>query len=580
VVLFQICLCGSAAAQLVTVDAGQGMVGEPSGGMVGVDFGKWAVDGSLGVYNGAVVGGAVAKVQLNPHWNLRAGDQTIEVGIPTDTIFSTEVIARGASLVYSPSETTQITVFGGMAGSGYASPSILFFAPQIPLGSVSIDHYLDTKKRFLLFARALFSNQQTILGGAEFQTKRLKTGFAAGTGSNQPHAEALFNYKDNQWDIRSGYRYSGSRFQLLTLPQFRYAQEDRENVDARWSPIKLAAMTLGRHEYLEPPSAATVVGNNSRGSTDMVGGTLSIRALGVGASAIESRFEGIYASAASFFASQRLTNAVHVTGNYFLPLHSSNSTPMLTFNVDENLNRRLKLAQFVTHLNGRWSVNYGGALRWDRFDVNVGYVTTFAPLAAGGGRFIQQMDVSGHLRVSQWQFGVRTYAQPDGTLLYAYEVKSFYFHPTANGSVQAPQSHGLSGLSGYVIEGQVRLQDTGRPVADVPIRIGVDTVFTDEAGIFSLRVSRKHIYKIQLLLDRQIDVHFYDAVSGPTEVMAGTDEAPGLAHFVVRVNERRVPNAQKQRGIVIGKVNATPDGSSDGQGGNADGSGKTELEKK
>jgi hypothetical protein len=116
--------------------------------------------------------------------------------------------------------------------------------------------------------------------------------------------------------------------------------------------------------------------------------------------------------------------------------------PILDFVADENLNRRLKLTQFVTHSNGQWSVNYGGALRWDRFDLNIGNVTSFAPLAAGGGRFIQQMNVSGHLHLSRWQFGVQTYAQPDGRVLYGYEVKSFYFRPTANGNVQAPQSRG------------------------------------------------------------------------------------------------------------------------------------------
>jgi hypothetical protein len=50
-----------------------------------------------------------------------------------------------------------------MAGNGFVSSSILFFDPQIPLGALSVDHYLGSKKRVLLFTRALFSNQQTLL---------------------------------------------------------------------------------------------------------------------------------------------------------------------------------------------------------------------------------------------------------------------------------------------------------------------------------------------------------------------------------------------------------------------------------
>ena len=572
--LLQICLCGSAVAQLVTVDAGQGMAGEPSGGMVGVDFGKWTVEGSLGVFNGVAVGGAAAKMQLNQRWSLKAGDQNIEVGIPTDMAFSTEVNARGASLVYAPNEATRIAVFGGMAGNGFVSPSILFFDPQIPLGSLSIDHYLDPKKRFLLFARALFSNQQTLLGGAVYRTERLQTGFATGTGSNQPHAEGMLNYKDKRWDIRSAYRYSGNRFQLLTLPQFIYAQEDRENVDVVWSPATQAALTLARHQYLEPATGTTLSGNATRGSMDMAGGMFSVHGFGLGANALESRFTGIYASAASFFASQRLTNTAHLSGNYYWPLHSSRPMPMLSFNVDENLNRRLKLAQFITHSNGQWNVNYGGALRWDRFDVNVGYVTSFAPMAVGGGRFVQQMNVSGHFNLRQWQFGVQTYAQPDGRVLYGYEVKSFYFHPIANVSVQAPQTRGATAFLSFLVEGQIRLEGTGRPVANVPILIGDDTVFTDEAGVYSLRVARKHLYKIQVKLDREIDSHYYEKVSGPEEVMAGTDEAPGQAQFVLRVNQTKIPSLQKQGGIVIGKTGPAPVGTTgSGQGGNTGGSG-------
>jgi hypothetical protein len=118
------------------------------------------------------------------------------------------------------------------------------------------------------------------------------------------------------------------------------------------------------------------------------------------------------------------------------------------------------------------------------------------------------------------------------------------------------------------------LEDTGKPVADVPIRIGDETVYADETGVFSLRITRKHAYKMQLLLERQIGAHYYEQVSGPTEVMAGTDETPGRAQFVVRVDQKKVPSLPKG-GIVIGNANAALDGATgSGQGsGDADGPG-------
>lgn len=534
------------------------MAGEPSGGIVGVDFGKWTLEGSLGSENGSVVGGADIEAHLNRQWSLKAGDQSLGVGIPTETNFSAKVLARGLSMSYAPSPATQITIFGGMGGGGYVSTEILFFTPQIALGAISIDHYLDSKKHFLLFGRALFSNRQAILGGALYQTKRLQTGFAAGIGSNQPHAELLLNYNDKQWEIRSGYLYSGSNFTFLTLPQFRYAQEDRENADVRWRPWKEASFTLSRHEYLVPSSSASSgVGNASatRGTTDMAGGALFLHGIGVGANVDESRFEGTYASAASYLVSMRLSRTVQLSGNYYLPLHSSDPIPMLTVNTEQKINRRLRLSEFATQVSGRWTVSYGGGLNWDRFDVNVDYGTYFAPLAVGGGRFTQQMNLNGHLHLGRWLFGVQTYVQPDGSLLYSYEVRTFYFHPTANGSVQAPQSHG-GGLPNFLIVGQVTLEGTGKPVADVPILIGDETVYTDETGAFSLRVMHKRTYKIQLLLQQQIGFHYYEQVSLPAEVMAGTDTAPGQIQAMVRVNQTKTPKLPKG-GIVIGDAAAS-----------------------
>jgi hypothetical protein len=299
----------------------------------------------------------------------------------------------------------------------------------------------------------------------------------------------------------------------------------------------------------------------------MAGGAFSLHSLSFGSDGYESRFEGNYASAASFFASQSLARALQISENYYRPLHTTSPMPLLAFTVQENLNRRFTLSEFATRSNGQWNLNYGGGLRWDRFDVNVSYATTFIPLAANGGRFEQAMNASGHVNLGRWQFGVRSYVQPDGTMYYAYEVKSFYFHPTGNGNIHAPSSSSPMGLPRYLIVGTVTLEGTGKPVADVPIRIGDQLVYTDETGAFSQYVTRKHTYKIQLLLDRQIDAHYYEQVSGPTEVMSGTDATLVQAQFVVRVNQKKIPSLPKG-GIIIGNPDAAtnaPTGS--GQGG-------------
>jgi len=536
----------------VTVAAGRGLEGEPSGGVVGINFGDWQMEGSLGVYNGSIVGGANASANINQHWSVTAGDQRLELAIPTNRYMDTYVMARGASVSYTPTAATTVTLFGGMAGGGGAFPLTSFFTPKIPLGGISIDHYLDSKKRILLFSRALFSNQQTILGGIAYQTKRLRTGIAAGTGSNQPHAEGLLNYVDKQWDIREQYLYSGSRFQLLTMPQLRLIPEDRENLDVRWSPWKLGSFSVGRHEYLN----LTDSGIGSRGTTDSGGAAFFLRGMGFGGNVFESNYVGVYSSATSFFASQNLPHGVRVNENYYLPLHAVSPLSVLVINVDEKLNRRLQISQYVSHTNGRWSVNYGGGLHWDSADVSVGYVTNYIPLLARGGQFQQAMSVSGHVNLGRWSVGVHSIVQPDGSVIYAYDIRSYFLHQGNHRNLQSPMSRSRAELPNFLITGLVELEGTGLPVPDVPVRVRDNTVYTDEKGVFSLHVARQRSYKTQVLLEDLIGDHYYDLVSGPTEAMAGTEAAPGEATFVVRVSQRHVGNAP-HRSIVIGGPIAT-----------------------
>jgi len=532
------------------------MAGQPSGGIIGVDFGNWTLDTSLGVYNGSAVGGAAVKTHIGTHSSVEIGDQAIEVGIPTQTEFNAQVLARGASLSYAPTQALQVKAFAGMAGAGYASTNVFYFEPQIPLGALSIDYALDAKKRMVLFTRALFSNQQTLLGGFLYRSKQLQTGFAVGTGSNQPHAEGLFRYAGQQWEIREQYLYSGNRFQLLTLPQFRISQEDRENLDVRWSPWKETAFTLGHHEYLNPATAgastssAAAASSFTRGSMDSAGGMFTLHRIGLGADAYESRFEGVYGSAASFFASERLNKTLSFNENYYVPLHSTNPASTSVVTASENLNRRLNLTEFATRANGQWSLNYGGGLHWDWTDVNLGYSTNFIPLAAGGGRFEQSMDVNGHINVGRLQFGISTYVQPNGKLLYAYEIKSFYFHPLSSGKLSSPSMGASMEFPNFVVVGHVTQEGTGKPVADTPVLVGDETVYTDDTGAFSLHVTRKHAYKIHLVLDHQIDSQYFEQVSGPAEIVAGTEKAPGEAEFVVRIDPQRTSSTPKG-GIMI-----------------------------
>ena len=553
--LLWLCLPGPVFAQLFTVDAGQGMAGQPSGGVVGVDFGTWTTEASLGIYNSSVVGGAVARKQLNPTWGVAAGDQTFQIGIPTQMQFSSQVLARGLSATYNPSPKLAVTTFAGVAGNGYFSSNLFYSAPDIPLGAVSVDYYLDNPRRIMLFTRALASNRQTLLGGLLYQAKELQTGFSVGVASNEPHAEGILRYAGSHWDIRERYVLSGQHFELLTLPQFSTAQENGQNLDLSWLPTKGSALHIGQHGYLEPsePVTSTVSATASttfqRGTMESAGGLFSVRHVSLGGDVYQSRFDGAYGSAASVFSSQKLSRRFFFNENYYRPLHAQQVASTLVLTAGENLNRRVTLTEFATRANGQWTLNYGGGLHWDRFDVNLSYSTNYVPLAAAGGRFQQSTDVNGHMNIGRFQVGVNTYVQPDGKVLYGYEIKTFYLHPMSNGRLHAPSSVAPD-FPQFLIEGRVNLNDSGKPVANAPVVLAGEVVYTDEAGGFSLRVSRRRPYKVRVMTDQPIEGQYYAPVRATSDVMAGTDDAPGEVNLSVRLDGSRTGSSPKE-GLVV-----------------------------
>lgn len=125
--------------------------------------------------------------------------------------------------------------------------------------------------------------------------------------------------------------------------------------------------------------------------------------------------------------------------------------------------------------------------------------------------------------------------------------------------MQSTDSHFSTDFPSFLIAGQVTLEDTGKPLADAPVQIGNGMIYSDDAGAFSLRVTNKPAYSVQPMLDRQIGALYSQQVSGPSTIMAGTEDAPEQVRLVVRVNQTKTPSVLKG-GIVIGSAAQTPRG--------------------
>jgi hypothetical protein len=542
-----ILFAGMACGQLVNLNGGRALGGEASGGTVGLVFSHLEATGSIGIYGGEIFTGASLKARLGERWSLLGGDQPIELGIPVDDDYRIQMLSRGAGAAYNPSPNTSIRFFGGMTGGSIGSKYVLSVDPVQPIGFVAIDRFLGKKKSWLVFSRAVLSDRQTVLGGVQYHFRdTLETGLAAGIGSNQPHLETMLRLRSAKWDIRSRYVLSGDRFHLISMPQFQRVEPVRENIDIHFKPIDSTTFTVSRNQYLYSPDS----GPSVRGSTDRAGVTLSFAGFTAGANAYESHFRSRYASATSFSLGRSISKSVYANADYYMPLHAPLSKPYLVFSMREQMNRRFTLSQFLSHSGGRWSVNYGGGLRWDRLDFNVGYATSFVPLAAAGASFRHSVNVDGALILGHWVIRVRSIVQPDGHVQYEAGLQTYFSGPVRGGSADGQPKRIAFEFPKYLIRGRVILESTGLPLADAPLTVDGEKVFTNENGEFSLRVSHRRRYRIALLLSEPIGRHYYDFVSGPKQVSADVDEAAPAADFVVRINPRAA--AEQAAGIVVG----------------------------
>jgi hypothetical protein len=98
----------------------------------------------------------------------------------------------------------------------------------------------------------------------------------------------------------------------------------------------------------------------------------------------------------------------------------------------------------------------------------------------------------------------------------------------------------------YIVRGQVT-DDKSNPLRGVALRIGKELVYTDEDGMFFVRMNKRGEVPLSLLFDEFIVSGYWEKVVAPDRVLSDLDEkAPHLEIVIRRISKDESHRRQLQ----------------------------------
>ena len=159
-----------------------------------------------------------------------------------------------------------------------------------------------------------------------------------------------------------------------------------------------------------------------------------------------------------------------------------------TIMTQEPLGRWAALRQIVNHSNN-WSVAYGGEIHNNHMNLSLDYQTTYSLFQQGQSQFYQGAVVEGDVNLpGRAKLFMSTNVTPDGRFLYSWGVRTSFVGHYGGGMTVASDEDQPPAMPRYVVWGKIVDEAAGTPIADFPVEIGSETVFSNENGEFSFRL--------------------------------------------------------------------------------------------
>jgi hypothetical protein len=338
--------------------------------------------------------------------------------------------------------------------------------------------------------------------------KWLRTGVAAGAGSNQPYFAATSDIETDWLSLRAGYISASDRFRRVTAPSVYASELDRENILAVMKFPSGAGLILGHQNFLQPqgtdPSAPYL-----RATVNQAQGSFDVAQFRLGAGIFQSHGTVARNVAETFSAARRITNSIDFGVNYFRTL-AGPIPPVsnLSTSFRETLSPKLSLLQIVNYSQGSTNVQFGGSYVTNRFVVNVDYQTLYMPFLVNP--FSQGISISVRVRLFRsLQMNVQTFRSADGHLRY-----TAWGDTLLTNTFRMVRSHEEDPFKHlrYIVRGHV-LDQTGQPVEGAAIRVGQQLVFTNADGEFFVRRNRPGTLTLEVVLTEFLNSGQFHLVS-------------------------------------------------------------------
>jgi hypothetical protein len=515
-----------APGQVFEMGGGASSLFRAEGGSVHVYGSSYSARVDVGVFGKPRLGFLLDTPFRGYSWGL--GDQTFSFPLATDLFNSSFLYGRGLS-ASRKNERSSLLVFVGATSSQFYVPFFNVARADTPIGLVFYERQIRPSLRF--FSQNVFSARQTFIQTLQWTpAKKTVLAMAAGIGSNQHYWATSFDF-DRHWiAFRGSYALAGNAFQRIHAASSPVTESNRENLRLDLLPTRNLGFSVVRQNLLAPafsrggPSVRATVNGFTASASGLAGFQLH-------GSLFESQSKFGRTEGTLWGVRRGIGRRIDAGVDFLYSRFGRFVARTTTSSIHERLTQRLSFTQAITHTMGQTSASYGGQLSSNLLSVGVDYLTLFVPFGPGGrGGFEQAMQVSLRFQFRNAHFDVSTNVDPLGR-----EAYTAYGTGYAYGSAIDRSGHGGGGASlpRYLIQGTV-VDEEGRPVAGVALRVDGQIVFSDSEGNFSLRERKPRGFPVEVLFDQFMFPGTYQLVSAPRIVTAAPEEKAAPFKVVLR----------------------------------------------
>lgn len=521
-------LSGLASAQFIRIEAGASDMVPTQGGTINFAGQNYQGYVGAGELDGNFRYGSYFKTTLDG-FQLAAGDQSQAFKLATDVFGGSQYFTTRGLGVTLPGDT-KVFVFGGVTTLGVGTPLFQAFQRQTPVGMVFIDRAITDNLHF--YSRNIFSGQQSLIQGFDWRARKwLKTALSAGSGSNKPYVAASVDADRNWYTVQAAYIHAGDGFRRITTPSIFASEPDRENVLLTVKPYSSLVLVAGHENFLSPVGSLT--GPFQRATVDQLQSSFDLAKFRLGAGVFESHGPGRHNVSDGFTISRPITRGIEGSASYYQTLSGPLVRPSYFVGmVRETISPKLSLLQVVNRTMGNTTVLFGGSYTTNRLSVSVDYQTVYMPFLTNP--LMTGIGVTLNLKLWRgFQFNGQTFRSPDGKLRYTASASTLLtpnFRPVRGNET-------VFKMSDYVVRGHVR-DEGGAPIEGVAVRVGEQTVYSNAAGEFLVRVKKAEILPLIVVPQEFLTpLNFVVVSMPPTVTAAHEDSAPDVLIVL-----RPVPN--------------------------------------